>query len=119
MISEATLKKAVSGHKVLIDSNIIIYLTDSIQPYKFLAQFLFEMIEYGDAEAIISIREHYQFVNRFFIHRGKSYKNMKKALDIPADRLYSIINNHHEKQEIKWNRRVARDFADSLLRMTN
>ena len=44
---------------------------------------------------------------------------MKKALDIPADRLYSIINNHHEKQEIKWNRRVARDFADSLLRMTN
>ena len=66
-----------------------------------------------------SKREHYQFVNRFFIHRGKSYKNMKKALDIPADRLYSIINNHHEKQEIKWNRRVARDFADSLLRMTN
>jgi predicted nucleic acid-binding protein len=55
MISEATLKKAAGGHKVLIDSNIIIYLTDSIQPYASLAQSLFKQVESGDAQAIISI----------------------------------------------------------------
>jgi len=55
MISQSILKKAVAGHKVLIDSNIIIYLTDSIQPYAPLAKALFETIEAGDAEAVISI----------------------------------------------------------------
>ena len=55
MISEGTLKKAIKGQKVLIDSNIIIYLTDSIQPYEPLADLLFKMVESGDAEAVISI----------------------------------------------------------------
>jgi len=55
MISAAALKKAVHGKRVLIDSNIIIYLTDSIQPYEALAQTLFRSVETGDAEAVFSI----------------------------------------------------------------
>jgi len=55
MITSAQLKKAVAGRKVLIDSNIIIYLTDSVKPYQTLAKQLFQMVEAGDAEAVISI----------------------------------------------------------------
>jgi len=55
MISESYLKKAVAGRRVLIDSNIIIYLTDSVNPYQTLAKLLFQLVEAGDAEAVISI----------------------------------------------------------------
>jgi predicted nucleic acid-binding protein len=55
MISIGKLEKAVVGKKILIDTNIIIYLTDEIQPYARIAQSLFEMIEAGNAEAVISI----------------------------------------------------------------
>jgi predicted nucleic acid-binding protein len=55
MITSAQLKKAVAGRKVLIDSNIIIYLTDSVNPYQKLAKLLFQLVEAGDAEAVISI----------------------------------------------------------------
>lgn len=55
MISLKTLKHAVLKKKVLIDSNIIIYLTEEIQPYFPLSQELFSMIENGETEAIISI----------------------------------------------------------------
>jgi predicted nucleic acid-binding protein len=55
MITSAQLKKAVAGRKVLIDSNIIIFLTDSVNPYQTLAKLLFQMVEVGDAEAVISI----------------------------------------------------------------
>ena len=55
MISSSTLKKAVQSKRVLIDSNIIIYLTDSVRPYDSLAQALFRIIEAGEAEAVFSI----------------------------------------------------------------
>ena len=55
MISASRLKKTVAGRKVLIDSNIIIYLTDSVNPYQTLAKLLFQMVEAGDAAAVISI----------------------------------------------------------------
>ena len=55
MISASHLKKAIVGRKVLIDSNIIIYLTESVDPYQTLAKLLFQMVEAGDAEAVISI----------------------------------------------------------------
>lgn len=55
MISLKKLKNTVYGKKVLIDSNIIIYLTDTIQPYDALSKELFTMIEEGKAEAVISI----------------------------------------------------------------
>ncbi|MDF1591472.1 MAG: PIN domain-containing protein, partial [Desulfobacterales bacterium] len=55
MISLKKLKSTVYGKKVLIDSNIIIYLTDMIQPYDALSKELFTIIEEGKAEAVISI----------------------------------------------------------------
>ena len=41
MISLKKLKNTVCGKKVLIDSNIILYLTDTIQPYDALSRELF------------------------------------------------------------------------------
>ena len=55
MIPSTDLEKAISGKTVLIDSNIIIYLTDSVSPYAALSRRLFEMIELGEASALISI----------------------------------------------------------------
>jgi predicted nucleic acid-binding protein len=55
LINPPDFKKAISGKRLLIDTNIIIYLTDSIEPYSTLSSLLFEMIEKGEAAAIISI----------------------------------------------------------------
>jgi len=54
-ISPSKLKKAVYGKKVLVDTNIIIYLTDAVPPYQDLSRFLFEMIEKGEVRAVVSI----------------------------------------------------------------
>ena len=54
-ISVSYLEKAVIGKKVLIDTNVIIYLTDKVAPYDILSRRLFEMIENGDVAAVISI----------------------------------------------------------------
>lgn len=50
-----TLNNKVSGKKVLIDTNIIIYLTDEIQPYHSLSQELFTLVEQGKTNAVISV----------------------------------------------------------------
>jgi predicted nucleic acid-binding protein len=55
MIPLSDFEKAISGKTVLIDSNIIIYLTDSVSPYVALSRRLFEMIEIGEVSALISI----------------------------------------------------------------
>lgn len=55
MISLADFEKTISGMTVLIDTNIIIYLTDSVSPYAALSRRLFEMIEFGEVAAVISI----------------------------------------------------------------
>jgi len=55
MIDIKTLKKSVRGKKVLIDSNIIIYLTEEIEPYYQLVRELFFMIEEGSSNAVMSI----------------------------------------------------------------
>jgi predicted nucleic acid-binding protein len=55
MIALTDFEKTISGKTVLIDSNIIIYLTDSISPYAALSRRLFEMIEIGEVSALISI----------------------------------------------------------------
>ncbi len=54
LITPEKLKKAVSGRQILVDTNIIIYLTDSISPYDSLSRMLFELIEKGDVSAIFS-----------------------------------------------------------------
>jgi len=55
MIEPQTLKKALSGKKILVDTNIIIYLMDATPSYGSLSHQLFEMIERGDTFAVISI----------------------------------------------------------------
>jgi predicted nucleic acid-binding protein len=55
MISLTDFEKAISGKTLLIDTNIIIYLTESVLPYEALSRRLFEMIERGDVSALISI----------------------------------------------------------------
>ena len=55
MISLPDFEKAISGKTLLIDNNIIIYLTDLVSPYEALSRRLFEMIETGDVSALISI----------------------------------------------------------------
>lgn len=54
-ITASALKERISGKKMLIDSNIIIYLTDTIEPYEPLSRLLFQMVEAGDASAVLSI----------------------------------------------------------------
>jgi len=52
--SPSALKKILSGKKVLVDSNIIIYLTDAIQPFAPVSRVIFQMIEKGDVFAVFS-----------------------------------------------------------------
>ena len=55
LITPSLLEKAVSGRRILVDTNIIIYLTDSIPSYDRLSRLLFEMIEKGETSAVFSI----------------------------------------------------------------
>lgn len=55
MIDVKTLKKSVYGKKVLIDSNIIIYLTEKIEPYCQFSRELLAAIEEGKSNGVISI----------------------------------------------------------------
>lgn len=54
-ISASHLEKSIAGKKIFIDTNIIIYLTDTVVPYDILSQRLFEMIENGEAAGVISL----------------------------------------------------------------
>lgn len=54
-VTPSSLKKKINGKKVLVDTNIIIYLTDTIQPYEPLSRLIFEMIEAGSVSAVLSI----------------------------------------------------------------
>jgi len=77
LIHLSDLKKAVSGKRLLIDTNIIIYLTDSITPYNTLSSLLFEMIEKGEAAAVISI------ISVAEIMRGPLKNNLiQNAMDV-------------------------------------
>ena len=49
------VRQAIKGKKVLIDSNIIIYLTEEIEPYCSLAREVFTLVEAGESQAVISI----------------------------------------------------------------
>ena len=54
-ITASALREQINGKKILVDTNIIIYLTDAIQPYEQLSRVLFEMVEHGDVSAVFSI----------------------------------------------------------------
>jgi len=53
--SPSALKKALSGKRVLVDSHIIIYLTDAVQPFEQASRMIFQLIEKGDLFAVFSI----------------------------------------------------------------
>lgn len=55
MIQAQMIKKALAGKKILVDTNVIIYLTDAIAPYDNLSRQLFQMIEGGDISGVFSI----------------------------------------------------------------
>jgi predicted nucleic acid-binding protein len=52
--SSAWLEKKLSGKRVLIDTNIIIYLTDQVPPYADLARSVFRSLEAGRFSAVLS-----------------------------------------------------------------
>ena len=55
IISSAHLERQVTGKKILIDTNIVIYLTDKVEPYEDLSKLLFTLIEEGEVIAILSV----------------------------------------------------------------
>lgn len=55
ILSPAGLEKAVIGKTVLIDTNIVIYLTDEVEPYESLSRLLFTLIEEESVNALISV----------------------------------------------------------------
>ena len=55
LVSPADLKRALDGRRILVDTNIIIYLTDDIRPFASLSRVLFEMIEAGSLFACFSM----------------------------------------------------------------
>lgn len=76
-LTSSKLKKAVSGRQILVDTDIIIYLTDSISPYESLSRLLFEMIEKGDVSATFSV------ITVAEVMQGPLRKgNMQNAMDV-------------------------------------
>ena len=102
LISEAVLGRTLRGRNILVDTNIIIYLTDDIQPYASLSRVLFEMIESGAIFAYFSIVSIAEVLN------GPLRKGMKqRAFDV-RDYLMNFPNT--ECQDI--NRGVIDRIGD-------
>ena len=53
--SPSALKRALSGKRVLVDSNIIIYLTDAVEPFAEASRSIFQLVEKGSLFAVFSI----------------------------------------------------------------
>ena len=87
LISETDLEKALKGRRILVDTNIIIYLTDDVPPFASLSRVLFEMIESGSVFAcfsMISIAE---------VLQGPMRKGMRqRAIDV-RDYLINFPNS--------------------------
>ena len=87
LISEAALKKDIKGKNILVDTNIIIYLTDDIAPYASLSRVLFEMVESG------SVFAYFSMVTIAEVLQGPLRKGLKqKTLDV-RDYLMNFPNS--------------------------
>ena len=87
LISEAELKMGIKGKNILVDTNIIIYLTDNIPPYASLSRVLFELVESGFVFAYFSM------VSIAEVLQGPLRKGMKqRALDV-RDYLMNFPNS--------------------------
>ena len=109
-ISVSYLEKAVLGKKVLIDTNVIIYLTDKVAPYDVLSRRLFEMIENGDVTAVMSIISVGEVIQgplrRGFDQAAVEVKDY--LLNFPnllcAELTLPILNIIGEDQRISWSK---------------
>ena len=102
LISEAELKMGIKGKNILVDTNIIIYLTDDISPYASLSRALFEMVESG------SVFAYFSMVSIAEVLQGPLRKGMQqRALDV-RDYLMNFPNS--DCQEI--NRGVIDHIGD-------
>ena len=67
MITVSNLEKKVLGKDVLIDTNIVIYLTDTVSPYDVLSRRLFEMVElYATIDKVQLFLS--QLIQMYFFH---------------------------------------------------
>jgi predicted nucleic acid-binding protein len=77
LISETDIEKALKGMRILVDTNIIIYLTDDVPPFASLSRVLFEMIESGSVFACFSM------ITIAEVLQGPLRKGMKqRAMDV-------------------------------------
>ena len=53
--SPSALKRVLSGKRVLVDSNIVIYLTDAVEPFAEASRSIFQLVEKGGLFAVFSI----------------------------------------------------------------
>lgn len=54
LLSPKLLEKKLAGKRILVDSNIIIYLLEEIKDYAELSKVLFNLVENEQAEAVVS-----------------------------------------------------------------
>ena len=91
LITPKYLKNKVVGKNILVDSNIIIYLTDSVQPYDQLSQLLFEMIEDGKVQAVIS------HISIAEVMNGPLKKGLTSMATKVRDYLLNFPNSHSQE----------------------
>lgn len=89
-ITQRYLKKEITGKKVLVDSNTIIYLTDSIQPYDSLSRVVFELIEEGKVQAVFSAISIAEVMN------GPLKQGLKSTALQVRDYLLNFPNSHSQ-----------------------
>ena len=90
-ITPKYLRNKVIGKTILVDSDIIIYLTDSIPPYDQLSKLLFELIEQGTVEAVFSL------VSIAEVMSGPLKKGLTSTAMQVRDYLINFPNSHSQK----------------------
>jgi predicted nucleic acid-binding protein len=117
-LSVKNLQKRVKGRRVLVDSNVMIYLTDMVPPYHQLSRELFRMIEQGDVQAVFSIISISEVLNGP-LRKGSASTafevrdyllNFPNAMVQEIDR--EVINRIGMDEEITWS---GLRTADSLI----
>ena len=87
-ITASALREQINGKKILVDTNIIIYLTDAIQPYEQLSRVLFEMVEHGDVSAVFSI------ITIAEVMQGPTKKGRRRIAQDVKNYLLNFPNTH-------------------------
>lgn len=112
------LERMVLGRVVLIDTNIIIYLTDSVEPYVALSRRLFEIIERGKAQGVVSMISVAE-VMQGPLREGRK-ENAHRVRDflfnfpnlVCQDVTHEVLEKIGEDKRVRWSRLRA---ADSVI----